>query len=525
MISFEVFLECLGSSVIKSHLNYKTISSQTRIILLEKGVTPIQCCIYIGSAEVAASVIESFPKGSSLILEGQLPSGASIESLNVVEASLPVSTIYNQISDLLQNIQLCNMNLCLNNYEAAAEQIMRLLHTKTVYFLDSSYHLIYASHQEENPTYSDVLLMNNCRYIRNIVDKMSANGASATSCSGIASDLGDNIRYQLYILRENSTILGYCLLLSPQGNGDTLPLQFDIVLKMCKKILRAMSDHMERSDRGLGLLINDFVHGNLTSSEEILRRAHSLNHPVKNNYAMIVVKVPANMEQSFYHAIIDDLKSIFPGHNIGRYCDDVVVLYTTHSFVLPPDLNQHQANQLLERYDSYMGISNCVNDWNAMDFMLNFAEDAVNMGRKLSGKPGQRIFTQQENIIYHVFDMYTQHFFGTQHYSNIKYVFHPHIITLMIYDRQHNDNLLAVLRTYLKTGKNIMHTANSMYMHRNTVTRKLKQITELIDDDLSSSNSIFQFMLSFYLLDYLEDYLGYKIQIPTLPDEAASSLS
>lgn len=71
------------------------------------------------------------------------------------------------------------------------------------------------------------------------------------------------------------------------------------------------------------------------------------------------------------------------------------------------------------------------------------------------------------------------------------------------YDKTYNTTLLETLRTYLKNNGNAVLTAQDLFTHRNTISYRLEKIKSILGEDLSSSQTIFNLTLAFYIDDYL----------------------
>lgn len=71
------------------------------------------------------------------------------------------------------------------------------------------------------------------------------------------------------------------------------------------------------------------------------------------------------------------------------------------------------------------------------------------------------------------------------------------------YDKAYNTTLIKTLRTYLSNNSNAVLTAQALYTHRNTISYRLEKIKAILGDDLSSSQTIFNLTLAFYIDDYL----------------------
>ncbi len=69
-----------------------------------------------------------------------------------------------------------------------------------------------------------------------------------------------------------------------------------------------------------------------------------------------------------------------------------------------------------------------------------------------------------------------------------------YISPVMEYDRRYNQNLLDTLREYLENGLNVTQTAQALYIHRNTMIKRIEKIEELLEcslKDADTCNQIF----------------------------------
>ena len=79
---------------------------------------------------------------------------------------------------------------------------------------------------------------------------------------------------------------------------------------------------------------------------------------------------------------------------------------------------------------------------------------------------------------------------------------HQKVQELGEYDRTHNTELCATLQVYLEQTKSLVHTAEILFIHRNTVRYRINKCMELLGSDLEDGNEIFAFILSLRMLEY-----------------------
>lgn len=81
---------------------------------------------------------------------------------------------------------------------------------------------------------------------------------------------------------------------------------------------------------------------------------------------------------------------------------------------------------------------------------------------------------------------------------------HPSLQILKEYDKTNNTELYKTLETYLKSNRNLGKTAETLFLHRNSVTYRINRIIEITDLDLTDINTVFNLHYSFRIINFLE---------------------
>ena len=79
------------------------------------------------------------------------------------------------------------------------------------------------------------------------------------------------------------------------------------------------------------------------------------------------------------------------------------------------------------------------------------------------------------------------------------------LASLETYDAGKNTELYETLKIYTKTGFSKNHTAELMFMHRNTVNYRIQQIENLFSVDFSDPSLLFKLQYSFYIDAFLKN--------------------
>lgn len=75
--------------------------------------------------------------------------------------------------------------------------------------------------------------------------------------------------------------------------------------------------------------------------------------------------------------------------------------------------------------------------------------------------------------------------------------------TLLNYDEENHTQLVDTLYVYLQHNCNILHTANALYAHRNTIKYRLSRIEEILHRTMDDANSRLNIHLAIYTHKYI----------------------
>lgn len=104
----------------------------------------------------------------------------------------------------------------------------------------------------------------------------------------------------------------------------------------------------------------------------------------------------------------------------------------------------------------------------------------------------------KEKLIYNYTDYYRSHIIHIlDNATSLKELCHPKILYLWRSEDPFSQNLVRCLYTYLLYGRNVSDTAKALFIHRNTLTYRLRKIEEHLEMDLSKIDSETLFFLFF----------------------------
>ncbi|MEG0276688.1 MAG: PucR family transcriptional regulator ligand-binding domain-containing protein [Coprobacillus sp.] len=152
-----------------------------------------------------------------------------------------------------------------------------------------------------------------------------------------------------------------------------------------------------------------------------------------------------------------------------------------------------RANKRINDRYIHIGVGSRVNDFRNIIQSYKRALSAVSMAVQFE----QPIVDFQDMGIYQIL-------FSIEDKDILKHMYHQLLDPLIEYDIKHHGELEMTLYHYLKCEGSPQMMAKQLYMHRNTISYRLTKIKDLLNNDLSSYEEKFPYMLAFYIKDMLK---------------------
>lgn len=240
-------------------------------------------------------------------------------------------------------------------------------------------------------------------------------------------------------------------------------------------------------------------HVNKQEAEEKLME---INQTALNNYTIMVftfkeiitkemekqiiylLKVMDNVKISLY--TMDDHELILLASAINRQDSPAVVF---KQFI------RNFPSSLAEKFqitDVYGGYGSIYTDLKDVEKCLKEAKKVIEVKAKFPGE-AQAFSAYQDLGIYQFMDVLLEKRIQDG-FENIA------IQKLRKYDKSHNTDLLLTLEAFLDESESMQKTALKLHIHTNTLTYRLKRITEIMEVDLSVPSQKFMLYLDLKLL-------------------------
>ena len=208
-----------------------------------------------------------------------------------------------------------------------------------------------------------------------------------------------------------------------------------------------------------------------------------------------------------YRRLVRILCELIPNCMAALYQNEIVLLAAADGdFTEPLRFDREQVSALIAPYDGCLALSNGTSvraDIRARYYLTQRTGYVVHA----MGLTDRRVFSITDYQPYMLIDLANYAFSALlQEPANMIVMVHPAVTKLAIYDRQNEDNLLEVLYQYLVNDRNVALAAEPLFMHRNTVLRKVKKILSLLDLDLERRELRESVLISCVAMRYIKEF-------------------
>lgn len=273
----------------------------------------------------------------------------------------------------------------------------------------------------------------------------------------------------------------------------------------------------ETKEKKLCDLWEQLLSGRLAGHEEIRNAVQELLSDGTDVYyrlSVIAADDPSDGEACLQAA--DKLRDILGSGYLFPYTEEksseliLLQFYPVQPYNDFPERDEFSA--VLEEYGLHMLIGHATRDYGRMSTVYRLYSRAGYLALQLDIEPRSHIFHFERYGMYNVIDMCAQRYSELFGHADLMYLIHPAVIHITRYDNEHGTNLRDILLAYLMNNLDLKHTAEKLYMHRNTLSNKLNLIRSITNIDLSEGDINQRIIFSCQVIKYYENVLLQNIR-------------
>lgn len=207
---------------------------------------------------------------------------------------------------------------------------------------------------------------------------------------------------------------------------------------------------------------------------------------------VVVARFLRRTENRYFKRTVGfELERIFPQGYPVQYKSYIAMLVTSIS-----NEQRSELEKLVETEEINIGISWSFTD--ILDFKKHFNQAVSSI------KQGQTFGICNQVLDYTDYSFYDL-LFNYSGRIDLEDFCHPALQVLKNYDETNNSELYTTLDAYLKCNRNLGVTAESLYLHRNSISYRINRIVDITGIDLNDINTISALVDSYRIQHFLNN--------------------
>ena len=240
--------------------------------------------------------------------------------------------------------------------------------------------------------------------------------------------------------------------------------------------------------------LTELLEGRLKSDEFADDRLHQLKRKVRPYYHLVQFSfddvTSRHPSINYYY---EQLLAVFPEALVGRVKGQICMLLPREGLEPLTEREGLTLRKFLDFNKMRAGFSYRFSSLVLAVYVREQAEAAL-----AGAKPDQRICYYGQIYLSHLFALVGDS-------DRLQALIHPDIQLLLNYDQVHNSQYLFTLHTFLLNDRNAVRAAEALFIHKSTFFFRMGKIADLLGEDIMrNSERLFNYELSFYLLDHLK---------------------
>lgn len=364
-----------------------------------------------------------------------------------------------------------------------------------ILLVDTSYKLLaYTKNDDvDDPVWNELTSKGYCSY--NMVSVFMKEGVVkkiADSIDPLLTDSGfsEKIHRIHGKIMLNNNLIGYLGVL--ECNQKFKQEDYRIISLLCDVISAQMQKNHHIKGFMYENLLIDLLDNNIKNSEYLQERLKITGLKLEKNLYLIVIDFQ-NKDISNHH-IIDFLRDCVD--RMVQHSRSILYKKQIVTFLSLKDSEAEKSiitiEKFLEDNGLQAGLSALFNNILYLHKAYHQAQKALELGSRL--RNFKRLFHYTDYRIYHLLTLAGNN-------CSLTDLAHQAPLELKEYDAQKGTSLYQTLYIYLDTDNNIIHSAEKLFIHRNTMNQRLKKISEITGLDFENFEECVQVYLTYKILE------------------------
>ena len=217
--------------------------------------------------------------------------------------------------------------------------------------------------------------------------------------------------------------------------------------------------------------LKDLLDEKIATPKRYLKQLDYVNTTFSDSLYCLVVETAKSPGTLNVFLIRNRFESLFPDTKTLMYNGEIIVLFCLAKNQELTEKDYDRIQKLCREYDLFAGISNHFSELSALSGYYRQALRAIEIGSSLSQNPG--LFVYRDYYMHHITNIFLQK-------ESAQTYCHPIMEALLKSDQENETDLADTLYAYLVCERNISAASDYLYIHRNTMTYRLRKIDSLV---------------------------------------------
>ena len=218
-------------------------------------------------------------------------------------------------------------------------------------------------------------------------------------------------------------------------------------------------------------IVNRLINGEELSTDIIEHQLKKKRWKYNDPYYVLQIKNSEN-EVNILKLSTSHIKQTLPQSIMVYYNNSIICIVRN---LENSQINQENLDHIKEyskKIDLKIGLSMPFCNFFELKLAFSQAAAAVKLG----------MMTDPKSIVFDYKDYYFKHLVNSfSSGTSLKTFCDPRIIQLKKYDDKNNSELFYTLLTFLKNSQSLVETSNKLYIHRNTLVKRMNKIEAILD--------------------------------------------
>lgn len=250
----------------------------------------------------------------------------------------------------------------------------------------------------------------------------------------------------------------------------------------------------------------ELVNGKITETVEIEYWMHSLNWPVAPVRVLVFSVIPGSYAMASHEENMDKIYSCAKmylasckvhGQVIMRKKECICIIHDNLEKEKLSEMGRELQRRIIDRfkYEATVGISRAFFDFRELKTAWTDGQDAV----RIAGNPaiGKKLVWIEDVL-------FEQTVLRMSREDYVRKYVQDTLAGLEIYDRDHDSHLEQTLECLIRNMGSKIKAAGELFLHRNTMAYRVKQIENLMNCDLSSADDLMRLGMAVKIKHYMQ---------------------